>query len=295
MVSLVTGQGRTEPDADVERLSIRRLGPADLPGCLTLAKQRRWLAEKSKWLLLLEVGVAFGIDALDGSLAGTVVVTPYQDNLAVIGMLLVSSRFSRRGLGRRLMRAALDYAGDATVFLYSTAEGRPLYEALGFREVDRVVKYAGHYQPQAPSRSVRIRPAAAADLGELARIDEVAFGARREQLLARLGEFAALRYVAAARDGLIGYGAAWRSVRGHVIGPLVAADDATAEALADALARRAGGLLSVDVPVHCAGLARWAASHGLRDVGEAPLMVLEGRQLPGDRALLFAPLMQALG
>lgn len=291
----MTAVGRAEPDPGAGKLAIRRLSAADVPGCVALARQRRWLPEESKWEFLLEVGDGFGIDASDGGLAGAVVVTIYEDKLAAIGMLLVSPRWGRQGLGRRLMRAVLDHAGAATTFLYSTAEGQPLYEALGFREVSRVVKYAGEYRSRPVSQGITVRAAAATDLPGLARIDEAAFGARRDRVLASLSEFATVRYVGVANEGLTGYGTAWRSLGCTVIGPLVAADEATAEALADALAGQSGGQLSLDVPLHCARLAGWATGHGLRRAAEAPLMVAGGGRLPGDRHQLFAPLMQALG
>jgi hypothetical protein len=92
---------------------------------------------------------------------------------------------------------------------------------------------------------------------------EAAFGVRRDRVLACLSEFGALRHVAFVNEKMTGYGAAC-------------------------------GPISLDVPVQCARLARWATEHGLRSLGEAPLMVAGGR-LPGDRRRIFAPLMQALG
>jgi GNAT superfamily N-acetyltransferase len=290
----MTAVGSAGPDAGAGRLAIRRLSSVDVPGCRALASQRGWLPEASKWDFLLEVGDGFCIDDPDGGLAGAVVVTRYGDELAAIGMLLVSPRWGGRGLGRSLMQVVLDHAGTATAFLYSTAEGQPLSESLGFREVSRVVKFAGEYRGRPASQSIEVRAATDFDLPGLARIDEAAFGARRDRVLASLSEFAALRQVAFVNDAMTGYGAAWHSLGRTVIGPLVGADEATAEALADALAAQSSGPLSLDVPLHCARLARWATEHGLRSVGEAPLMVAGGH-LPGDRRRIFAPLMQALG
>src|SRR5215470_8643733 len=44
---------------------IRRLGPADLGGCVALSVDRGWSPEQAKWSLLLELAEAFGIDAPD--------------------------------------------------------------------------------------------------------------------------------------------------------------------------------------------------------------------------------------
>jgi hypothetical protein len=77
-----------------------------------------------------------------------------------------------------------------------------------------VVKYAGEYRRGSSPPGASVRSATVGDLPQLARLDAMAFGAGRERLLARLDEFAALRYVAATSDGLTGYGAAGRPATG---------------------------------------------------------------------------------
>jgi ribosomal protein S18 acetylase RimI-like enzyme len=56
----------------------------------------------------------------------------------VVYFLTVSPSYQRRGLGNLLLSHGLawaDAAGQKT-YLEATAAGRPLYEKLGFREVD---------------------------------------------------------------------------------------------------------------------------------------------------------------
>ena len=118
------GTARAVPGVTVP--PIRRLGQADLPGCLALAADRQWAAEERKWSLLLRIGEVYGVDDPAGGLAGTVVLTRYGHRLAAVGMMLVASRHGRRGLGQALMTHAVRAAAGATVFLYATAQGRPL-------------------------------------------------------------------------------------------------------------------------------------------------------------------------
>src|SRR5712664_4641615 len=83
---------------------IRRLRPDDLDRCVALSIDRGWLPEKAKWSLLIAASETFGIDAPDGrGLAGAVVLTRWAADYASGGMMLVASRYQRRGLGKALM------------------------------------------------------------------------------------------------------------------------------------------------------------------------------------------------
>src|SRR5262249_4866067 len=220
---------------------IRQLGPADLEDCAALSVDRGWSPEKSKWLLLLEHAEAFGIDAPDGGLAGSVVLARYGKDLASAGMMLVAARYGRRGLGRALMEHLLDAAAGATVTLFATDVGKPLYEKLGFRTIRRGAAFVGRFRaarapapppppPPPPDNSkMRSRPAVAADMAAILDIDMAAFGADRGQILTRLPAFAEQLRVLETEAGTAGYAAAWRHTTSTVIGPDLAANAAGAE------------------------------------------------------------------
>ena len=186
---------------------VRRLGPDDLRRCVALSVDRGWSPERAKWSLLLGCAEAFGVDAPDGHasgrLAGAVVLTRWGRDLASVGMMLVSARYARRGLGRALMEHVIGAAGDATVTLFATDMGRPLYEKLGFRPVRRCVSFVGALPagpdgapgarpaqsgPGAPAEV--IRPATEADLPSILAVDQAAFGADRGRVLTWLPGFA---------------------------------------------------------------------------------------------------------
>ena len=135
---------------------IRRLAPDDLSRCVALSVDRGWSPERSKWSLLLAASEAFGVDAPDGrGLAGAVVLTRWGPDLASVGMMLVAARYGRRGLGRGLMEHVLAEAADATVTLFATDLGRPLYEKLGFLPVRRNVSFVGAFRPGRPGAAGR--------------------------------------------------------------------------------------------------------------------------------------------
>ncbi|NUW36104.1 GNAT family N-acetyltransferase [Nonomuraea sp. SMC257] len=268
-------------------MRIRRLGSADLDACTRLATSRQWGPERHKWALLLDVGQGYGIDAPDGDgLAATNILTRYGHDHAVISMVLTAERHARQGLARALMEHALEEAGDRTVSLHATEQGRPLYERLGFRTVGRVAKHTGVFAGE-PSGATR--PATGDDLGAILALDAEIFGTDRSEVLRRMFGFGLSVRVAEK-----GFGHCWRNDTDVVIGPVVAQDLATAQALIGDLALDAGGEVRMDLDLAQEELVAWAVAHGMGRPWEVSLMVRHG-SLPGDRTRQFLPFMQALG
>jgi predicted N-acetyltransferase YhbS len=306
---------------------VRRLGPDDLRHCVRLSVDRGWLPEKAKWALLLEVSEVFGIDAPDGgdsaggahgagsgdgALAGAVVLTRYGADLASVGMMLVAARYGRRGVGRALMEHLLAEAGDATVTLFATDLGRPLYDKLGFRAIRRSAAFTGSFraepaEPTEPAETaepaatraadnskMRTRPATAADMASIMDVDKAAFGADRSRLLRRLPAFAGQILVLETGRGVVGFAAAWQNHTSTVIGPVVAPDGAAARRLIGDLAAGIRGQVRLDLDPDRPELPPWAVRHGLQPTGLNAVMAYGDRPPPGDPARLFTPISIAL-
>lgn len=275
---------------------IRRLGPADLGNCVALSVDRGWSPEKSKWSLLLEQAEAFGIDAPDGGLAGSVVLARYGKDLASVGMMLVAARYGRRGLGRALMEHLLDAAAGATVTLFATDLGKPLYEKLGFRTIRRSASFVGRFRPEphTDNSKMRTRPAAEADMAAILDIDVTAFGADRSQILTRLPAFAEQLRVLQTEAGITGYAAAWGNDATTVIGPVVAPNAAGARHLITDLAVNVRGPVRLDLDPDRPGLPEWALEHGLEPVSRTAVMAHGDWTPRGHPDWLFAPVSVAL-
>ncbi|SDC93296.1 GNAT family N-acetyltransferase [Actinokineospora iranica] len=272
----------------------RPLSTADLPACLALAGDREWPYEDHKWDFLLRLGQGFGIPDPSGGLAACAVLTRSGD-LATISMVLVAARFARRGLGTRVMRHAIGAAGDATVTLYATPFGKPLYEKLGFHASTEVQANVGVLRAE---RSGLTRVASAADLSAILELDRAVFGVDRSNVLSGLFDFADHVRVIERDNRIVGYASAWRPGTGldnRIIGPLIAEGDHDAKALIADLARDVDGPVRVDVDDSRGELAVWVAERGLAPMFRAAAMTLGGRPLPGDRRRLVLPFMQALG
>jgi len=282
---------------------IRYLGPDDLDRCVALSVDRGWLPEKTKWSLLLAASQTFGIDAPDGrGLAGAVVLTRWAADYASVGMMLVAARYQRRGLGKALMEHLLAMAGaGATVTLFATDMGRPLYEKLGFEPVRRNVSFVGRFKPGgaagagAGAGAGIVRAATAGDLPAILAADRAAFGADRGAIIGRLPQFADAFAVIEDGDGIAGYAAAWRNhVTSTVIGPLVAADQEAAKRLVAHLAAGVTTTVRLDLDPDRDGLPGWANAHGLEPAAST-LVMAHGEIAPrGMPERLFTPISVAL-
>jgi GNAT superfamily N-acetyltransferase len=266
--------------------TLRALTYDDLADCLKLAADRDWPLEDRKWAFLLDHSTGFGLVDPSGSLVGTTVVTRYGDGHAAISMVLVAAEFGGQGLGRRLMEHALSVADCPVTSLHATPYGRPLYEKLGFRAVGRVTAHVGAFR--GGPLSGQTRAALHADLPGIVRSDAAAFGADRTDLWK--GYF---RFTDQVRLGPTGFAAAWQNIDSLVIGPVVAGSLDEAKLLVSDLAVGVEGPIRVDTADPALGA--WLVEHGVAERFTVDSMVRGATDLPGDRARLFAPMMQALG
>jgi len=302
---------------------IRRLGPADLTQCVALSVDRGWSPERAKWSLLLAACEVFGVGAPDGrGLAGAVVLSRWGADYASAGMMLVAARYGRRGLGRALMTHLIAAAGEAaTVTLFATDQGRPLYEKLGFAPVRRNVSFVGEFRadnskhraaaggrapasPDAPANWPEdVRVATDADLPAILAFDKAAFGADRGRVLARLPSFADRVVVLEAPAGpgepagrsVVGYAAAWRNEPAStIIGPLVAPDGEAAKRLVTALAAGARTPVRLDLDPDRPELPGWATARGLEPAGITVVMAHGKHAARGTPERLFTPVSVAL-
>lgn len=291
-VAIRSGNVLTDPNG-VPFPPIRRLGPDDLRHCVALSIDRGWAPERAKWALLLTETDAFGVDAPDGGLAGSVVLARYGPDLASVGMMLVAARYGRRGVGRALMEHLLAEAGNATVTLFATDQGKPLYEKLGFRTIRRNVAFVGTLRPE-PDGSAASRPATDADMAAILDVDKAAFGADRSHLLLRLPAFAEQLRVLETDHGIAGYAAAWWNEAATVIGPVVAPGAAAAQRLISDLAAHARGQVRLDLDPDRPELPRWAFARGLQPVSRNAIMAYGKWSPRGTPDRLFAPISVAL-
>ncbi len=223
-------QAKREPDRRV-RLMVRD----DIPGALELLQKIGWNhIRQIEWERLLgwaPDGCFVVEDASKGILA-TVSTTSYGKALGWIGMMVVAPEHQRQGLGRQMIRAALDHligGGTERIMLDATDQGRPLYEQMGFRALNKIERWEGKASTYLGARAERLRPQHWEAVAEL---DCRLMGLARPQILKRLfEEFPHLAWIDIERETVEGFLLGRKMGTGYYLGPWMSNSAKSAEKL----------------------------------------------------------------
>jgi GNAT superfamily N-acetyltransferase len=225
---------------------VRPLAPDEIAQAWSLSNAVGWNQTPGDWARLLALaprGLYGGF--ADGRLVATSSIVTYGDALAWVGMMVVDAEHRGKGLGRRLLDAALHsptVAPGAVVGLDATDMGVPLYRARDFVAVDPIDRWCGVLRPTVGTPSADVRPAEASDAPTLAAWDATHSGTDRADLLTHLLLApGALAWIATHRSDVAGYAVVRPGRTRPHLGPLVAVSDAARAALLAAAADRLSG------------------------------------------------------
>lgn len=117
----------------------------DIDPFLRLAAEEGWLCGRDEFRFLLDSYPqgSFVAQVRGGEPRGFITSIAYQKS-GWIGNLIVARDQRRNGIGSLLMQQCLDTlasSGVRSVWLTASASGAPLYERMGFRAIDRVVRW----------------------------------------------------------------------------------------------------------------------------------------------------------
>lgn len=184
-----------------------------------------------------------------GGLASVISATRYGDDFGFIGFYIARPEVRGQGLGMMVWQAAMARLAGRLIGLDGVVAQQANYRKSGFSLAWNNIRFGGVPRP-AGAVAPGVVDAASVPFAALAALDRSVFPADREAFLRAW--LAAPGHVALAvvRDGAVAAFGVIRPAReGHKIGPLVAADRGTAEALVAALLARvpAGGPVFLDV------------------------------------------------
>jgi ribosomal protein S18 acetylase RimI-like enzyme len=294
---VVMHEPKPKPPTD-DGVRLRAMTAADLPRAHALSDELRWPHRLADWEQAF--AHARGVVAeRDGEIVGTALRWLWGPRHATIGLVIVRPACQGQRIGQRLMSALLEELNDRIVLLHATAEGRGLYERLGFARIGELRQHQGIAAP-APLVGLqplwRLRPAGASDAAELKQLDAQARAMPRDALIDELLSSAEACVVLDHDGQARGFAMLRRFGRGHAIGPVVAPDAEGAKALiAHLVGLNAGHFTRIDIDVD-SGLAEWLEDLGLPRV-DAPTIMLRGT-IPATAAQaprLFAIVTQAIG
>ncbi len=232
-------------------IKVRLMQASDVPWAWELSYQAGWNQLPNDWRLLLELepeGVFVADD--DGCRCGTASVVTYGQELGWIGMVLVEQEFRQQGIATMLVErclTALRRRGVRSAWLDATDAGRQVYRKMGFHDERPIIRYAGAAcaSEQQGNRGRAMTPA---DLESIRSLDESAFGVVRGSLLARLLNHGR-GWLADGRTTPHGFGLSRLGREADYIGPIIAQNAETAEAIVTNLLNAlAGRQVYWDIP-----------------------------------------------
>lgn len=241
-------------------IAIISLEPCHIPDLHRLSAQERWPHRPDDWAFLLKYSLGFGVVA-DERIVATGVLTPYGEAHGTCNMIIVEPSVRGTGLGRRLMQAMMDAAGNRECRLVATDAGRPLYEKFGYKPTGLICQYQGLAGEFIMPES--LATAGPDDLDAILALDLAATGMDRHSLLTPLLCEAT---VLLQREGeeILGYAAVRRFGRGQQIGPIIARNDSVAKRLLQAgLAHCSGHFARFDLTEAAAPLQDTIDESGL--------------------------------
>lgn len=278
-------------------VELRTMTAADLPQAHALSAELRWPHRPVDWEQMFAHSEGL-VAERDGKIVATAQRWLWGDHHATIGLVIVSPACQGRRIGHRLLSVLLDGLDNRSVLLQATAEGRGLYERLGFVRTGEIRQHQGVAQPT-PLIGLpvgwRLRPAGLNESEALHKLDEGACGMPRPALIDDLLAQAEACVVLDHEGTQKGFAMLRRFGRGHSIGPVVAPDAESAKALIAHLAgMNAGRFTRIDIDFD-SGLAEWLEGIGLLRV-DAPTTMVRGTplELPAGAPRLFAIVTQAL-
>lgn len=244
----------TDPTRD---LIAGRLLPGDIDDASGLSQEAGWNQTRADWRLLLDTGQGYCYRTGDGRVVATAITLPHGAQIAWISMVLVTKSFQKRGLATRLLQTCIQEltARSISPLLDATADGRPVYEKLGFRPLYGLQRLVCQQVLQVIPERVQthenhqVKAIAFADLSEIMAFDRPLFGADRSAVLSHLhSRQPAYATLCRDRSGqLCGFVMAREGSQALHLGPVVALSSEIAKILMESLLKKVSCPLYIDV------------------------------------------------
>lgn len=286
----------------MQTLPLHYLSEADIPDLLALTMAVEWDYHAPELHTLFSLGKIFGHRNAHNQLLSCAGVIQY-DRHAVIGLVIVHPSCQGMGLGRALMiRCMEEVPQDVPIMLIATPQGQPLYEKLGFAQVDSVHKYiCGSYVPHPLLRleemeTWSIVPMSPAHEEAVIHLDAQATGSSRADFVRARMKQAKSCVVATDPSGAItGYGFAIAGPLHLIAGPIVAPNPLVASRIIDQLAATHPGAIRIDVPNENASFLNQLEECGFVKSNQPPVMIARASRMPQRNGTYYGIASQFLG
>lgn len=282
-------------------LDLVQFDKCDVPGLIKLSVSVGWDYDEKEIGTVLSSGKIFGHKNAEGKIVSSAAIIPYVTSLASIGMVIVNKDFRGMGLGKKATRKCIESVSkETTIMLIATEEGKPLYEKMGFHTVNFVHKYLcdNYITITKPlnNSDIIIEEFSVVDIDELLKLDEDAFGDKRNRfLINRIKQSEKCLVVKHNNGTIVGYGLSILGSINLILGPIVAPDSLTASILIDKLSSKHQGKLRIDVPSGKEEFMLILEKSGFVNVSQPPVMVINSVNMPPRNNTLFGIAAQIFG
>ena len=248
----------------------------------------------------MESGTIYGYMTVSGEITACAAIVPYNEDLASLGMVIVHPGYRRRGLGKTVTMKCIQSLPDSVpIMLIATAEGKPMYERLGFKSVHSVHKFlcnSFEMPMNLDTNECIIEPFQDSCLPQIVDLDRAAVGATRGAFLTTRIRQAKQVIVAKYTSGEVaGYALSIQGTANLLIGPIVAPNDRVASHLLARLAIDHSNRIRIDVPQEQTQFTSTLVRCGFEKATQPPIMLLHGDELPPRNGQLFAIAGQIFG
>lgn len=189
----------------------------------------------------------FFVATLGNEIVACISVVNHTADMAFLGFYIVDPAFRGKGIGLELWNYAIRHAGQRTISLDGVPEQQANYRKSGFELSGQTTRFSASVQG-APSKEVTA--ASADDIATLIDMEATASGVAKTSFLTAWFEGTATRQtlIVKSEGRIIGLATVRQCQEGAKIGPLVAENAGTAEALIRHAATLFDGPLFIDLP-----------------------------------------------
>lgn len=255
----------------------------DAPALLELSESIGWPHEIGDWQTSLAASKIFGHRGADGKILSSAGVYQFGSELGALAVVLVREEFRRQGLARAAVLKCLGEIPRIPVMLVATPFGEPLYESLGFKAVERIVRLIAPQGASLPAKGA-VDAMTSADLRRVFELDRRIYAADRSQVLRH-------RWTQVEGGVMLadGTGFAWKIAQrgGFVIGPVIATTAKDAAHLVGYLTTGFPGRIKIEVPERHTELLQLLTGAGFAVDSSRPLMLKHAEAFSGRREHLF--------
>ncbi len=271
---------------------IRKMHTSDLPSLMQIKNAENWNQTEEDWLFLMEHFPEYCLVALDEEkVVGTITSTNFKNQVAWIGMMLVSKPYRGRGISKLLMTTMINTLQDCeSIKLDATPAGAHVYTKLGFQDEYEIFRmtHTRERNTDEPENSL-VRKIDVESLESIFTMDQKVFGTDRSVLLTYLLEQGANVNGCISKNGQVnGFLLTRLGTDFTQLGPIIAeSSDAPIQLIESALAKLKGPIV-VDVLADKKALVNWLEGAGFTIQRSFTRMFIKGNPYPGHLDRHFA-------